>query len=197
MANEYVSKVVLSNGTTLIDLTGDTVTASDVLSGVTAHGKDGAPITGTCTYDSDTSDDTAAVSEILSGKTAHARGALLTGTMTNNGAQTGSITTKAQQVTIAQGYHDGSGKVSIDSAEQAKLIATNIREGVTVLGVTGTMSGTEEVNAQTVNVTPNFTAQTIVPDGTQDYNYLAQVNVAAIPVTETDNAAGGITLTIG
>ena len=100
MANEYVSKVVLSNGTTLIDLTGDTATAATVLSGSTFHDKSGAPITGTCTYDSDTSDDTAAVSEILSGKTAHARGALLTGTMANNGAQTGSITTKAQQVTI-------------------------------------------------------------------------------------------------
>ena len=102
MANEYVSKVVLSNGTTLIDLTGDTATAATVLSGSTFHDKSGAPVTGTCTYDSDTSDDTAAVSEILSGKTAHARGALLTGTMANIGAQTGSITAKAQQVTISQ-----------------------------------------------------------------------------------------------
>ena len=121
MANEYASKVVLSNGTTLIDLTGDTATAATVLSGSTFHDKSGAPVTGTCTYDSDTSDDTAAVSEILSGKTAHARGALLTGTMTNNGAQTGSITTKAQQVTIAQGYHDGSGKVSIASASKDNI----------------------------------------------------------------------------
>ena len=106
MANEYVSKVVLSNGTTLIDLTGDTVTASDILTGVTAHDKSGASITGTCSYDSDTSDDTAAVGEILSGKTAHARGALLTGTMTNNGGVTGTISTKAGQYTVPQGYHD-------------------------------------------------------------------------------------------
>ena len=195
MANEYVSKVVLSNGTTLIDLTGDTVTASDVLSGVTTHGKDGAPITGTCTYDSDTSDDTAAVSEILSGKTAHARGALLTGTMANNGAQTGSITTKAQQVTIAQGYHDGSGKVSIASAEQAKIIATNIREGITILGVQGTMSGSEGVVAQAKSATPSWSQQVISPD--TGYTHLSQVTVAAIPIAYSDNAAGGQTVTIG
>ena len=148
MANEYASKVVLSNGTTIIDLTGDTVTAADLLTGVTAHDKSGAPVTGTCTYDSDTSDDTVAVAEILAGKTAHARGALLTGTMTNNGAQTGSISAKAQQVTIAQGYHDGSGKIGIATAEQDKIIATNIRQGVTILGVQGTMSGSEGVVAQ-------------------------------------------------
>ena len=195
MANEYVSKVVLSNGTTLIDLTGDTVTASDVLSGVTTHGKDGAPITGTCTYDSDTSEDTAAVSEILSGKTAHARGALLTGTMANNGAQTGSITTKAQQVTIAQGYHDGSGKVSIASAEQAKIIATNIREGITILGVQGTMSGSEGVVAQAKSATPSWSQQVISPD--TGYTHLSQVTVAAIPIAYSDNAAGGQTVTIG
>ena len=195
MANEYVSKVVLSNGTTLIDLTGDTVTASDVLSGVTAHGKDGAPITGTCTYDSDTSNDTAAVSEILSGKTAHARGALLTGTMANIGAQTGSITAKAQQVTISQGYHDGSGKVSIASAEQAKIIATNIRQGVTILGVEGTMSGSEGVNAQAKTATPSWSQQVISPD--TGYTHLSQVTVASIPIAYSDNAAGGQTVTIG
>lgn len=195
MANEYVSKVVLSNGTTIIDLTGDTVTAADLLSGVTAHDKSGAPITGTCSYDSDTSDDTAAVSEILSGKTAHARGVLLTGTMTNVGAQTGSITTKAQQVTITQGYHDGSGKVSIASAEQAKIIATNIREGITILGVEGTMSGSEGVVAQAKSATPSWSQQAISPD--TGYTHLSQVTVAAIPIAYSDNAAGGQTVTIG
>lgn len=195
MANEYVSKVVLSNGTTLIDLTGDTVTAADVLSGVTTHGKDGAPITGTCTYDSDTSEDTAAVGEILSGKTAHARGALLTGTMTNNGAVTGTISTVSGQYTVPQGYHDGSGKVSIASAEQAKLIATNIRQGVTILGVQGTMSGSEGVNAQSKSATPSWSQQTIQPD--TGYTHLSQVTVAAIPIAYSDNSAGGRTCTIG
>lgn len=195
MANEYASKVVLSNGTTIIDLTGDTATASDVLSGATFHDKSGAPVTGTCTYDSDTSDDTAAVGEILSGKTAHARGALLTGTMANNGAQTGNITTKSQQVTIAQGYHDGSGKVGIASAEQAKLIPQNIREGIEILGVEGTMSGSEGVVAQAKTATPSWSQQVISPD--TNYTHLSQVTVAAIPIAYSDNAAGGQTVTIG
>lgn len=195
MANTYNSKVVLSDGTVIMDLTADTVTASDLLEGVTAHGKDGAPITGTCTYDSDTSDDTAAVGEILAGKTAHARGAQLTGTMTNVGKQTGSISTKAQKVTITQGYHDGSGSVSISATEQAKIIANNIREGITILGVEGTMSGSEGVVAQAKTATPTWAQQVISPDS--GYTHLSQVTVAAIPITYADNAAGGKTVTIG
>lgn len=194
MANEYVSKVVLSNGTTLMDLTSDTITAASLLSGITAHDKSGAPITGTCTYDSDTSDDTAAVSEILSGKTAHARGTLLTGSMTNNGGVTGTISTKAGEYTIPQGYHDGSGKVSIASTEQAKIIAGNIKSGVQILGVTGTYSG-EAITAQTKSATPSWSQQTIQPDN--GYDYLSAVTVAAIPITYSDNSAGGQTVTIG
>lgn len=194
MANEYVSKVVLSNGTTLIDLTGDTISAADVINSKTFHDKSGAPLTGSCTYDADTSEDTAAVAEILSGKTAHARGALLTGTMPNNGAVTGTISTKAGQYTVPQGYHDGSGKVSIATAEQNKIIAGNIKSGVSILGVTGTYSG-EAITAQTKSATPTWASQTIQPD--EGYDYLSAVNVAAIPISYSDNSAGGRTCTIG
>ena len=195
MANSYNNKVVLASGEVLIDLTGDTVDAIHVLEGFTFHDKSGAPVTGTCTYDSDTSDDTAAVGEILSGKTAHARGALLTGTMPNNGAQMGSISTKEQEVIIAQGYHDGSGKVSILADEQAKLIPSNIREGITILGVEGTMSGSESVVAQARTVTPKFTQQVISPE--DGYTHLSQVTVYPITVSYSDNSAGGKTVTIG
>lgn len=193
MANQYVNKIIYG-GTTLIDLTQDTVTADKLAKNVTAHDKSGAVITGTSTLDSDTSDATAAVAEILATKTAYARGSKLTGTMPNNGSVTGIISTKAQNYTIAQGYHDGSGKVSISSTEQAKIIAENIRQGITILGVEGSMSGTEEVNAESPTVTPTLTAQTITPS--TGYNYLAQVTVNAIPYTETDNSAGGKTVTI-
>lgn len=195
MANSYNNKVVLASGEVLIDLTGDTVDAAHVLDGFTFHDKSGAPVTGTCTYDSDTSDDTAAVGEILSGKTAHARGALLTGTMPNNGAQMGSINAKTQEVIIAQGYHDGSGKVSISADEQAKIIPVNIREGITILGVEGTMSGSESVVAQARTVTPKFTQQVISPE--DGYTHLSQVTVQPITVTYSDNSAGGKTVTIG
>lgn len=195
MANQYINKVIYG-GNTLIDLTADTVTAADVLTGVKFHLPSGAAGTGTCAYDVDSSGATATVAEVLSTKTFAKGGQILTGTMPNRGAVTGSITTKAQEYTIAQGYHDGSGKVSIASTEQAKIIPQNIRDGVTILGVEGTMSGSEDVHAQTKTVTPAVTAQTVLPDS-PTYNYLTQVTVNAIPYTETDNAAGGKTVTIG
>ena len=194
MANQYVNKVVLGNGTTLIDLTADDVTAASVLSGMKFHLPSGAPSTGTCDYDADTSDATAVAAEILSGKTAYKAGAMLTGTMTNNGGVTGTISTVAGQYTVPQGYHDGSGKVGIDATEQLKIIAGNIKAGVTILGVLGTYSG-QGVSAQTKNATPGFAAQTILPD--TGYDYLSQVNLAAIPVAYADNSAGGQTCTIG
>lgn len=195
MANNSNINKVIYGGQTLIDLTADTVTADKILSGYTAHDKSGAIITGTNTYDSDTSEDTVAVAEMLSGKTAHARGTQLTGTMPNNGAVAGSISTVSGTYTVPQGYHDGSGVVAISSTEQAKIVAANIRSGVEILGVTGTMSGSEDVSAQTKVVTPTTSSQTITPD-TPTYNYLTQVTVSAISYVETDNAAGGVTVTI-
>lgn len=194
MANQYVNKVIYG-GNTLIDLTGDTVTEADVLTGVKFHLPSGANGTGTCAFDVDSSDCTATVAEVLATKTFAKGGSVLTGTMPNRGSVTGTISTKAQEYTIPQGYHDGSGKVSISSTEQAKIIASNIRSGVSILGVTGTMSGSEDVHAQAKTVTPTTASQTVLPD-TPTYNYLTQVTVNAIPYTETDNAAGGKTVTI-
>lgn len=194
MANQYNNKVVLSNGEVLIDLSGDTADAAHVLKGSTFHDKSGAPVTGACEYDSDTSDDTAAVAEILIGKTAHARGVKLTGTMPNNGAVSGTIASKAAAYTIPQGYHDGSGKVQISATEQAKIVAGNIKSGVELLGVTGTYGG-ESISAQAKTATPSFTQQVIQPDN--GYDYLSTVTVKAIPITYTDNSAGGKTVTIG
>lgn len=190
----HANKVIFG-GKTLIDLTGDSVTPEKLLAGAKAHDKSGATITGTCAFDVDSTDATVTEAEVLIGKTFYARGSKHTGAMPDNAGTKGTISTVDEKYQIAQGYHDGSGYAEIDPDEQAKIIPSNIRQGITLLGVTGTMSGTEDVQAETVDVTPSTTAQTITPS--EGYNYLAQVNVKAIPYVETENAAGGITVTIG
>lgn len=196
MADKLVNKVVLGSET-LIDLTVDDVAASDVLTGKKFHLPSGAAGVGTCPYDANTTDATATAAEILSGKTAYKAGAKVTGTMTNVGAQTSpKITSKAQTVSITKGYHDGSGGIGIDSTEQAKIIASNIRNGVEILGVTGSYTGSELIKATTGSATPELTAQTVLPSDVGDYDYFTQFTVSAIPVTRVDNAAGGVTVTI-
>lgn len=197
---KYVNKVVYG-GETLIDISKDnTVTAETLLSGSKGWGSDGAPVIGTCTYDSDTKDATAKAAEILSGKTAYVNGTKITGSMANNGSVTRNITTVAQSVAIPVGYHDGSGSVSIATTEQAKLIPENIRENVTILGVVGTMSGSESENPQddkvvSPNVTKTSSPKIVTPD--EGYTCLRQVTVNSVPYNESENAAGGITVTIG
>ena len=188
-----VNKIIYG-GNTLLDLTGDTVTADKILEGFTAHDKTGNTITGNCKFDVNSQDATIAVAEMLDGKTAYARGAKLIGTMPNNGAVNGTISTKTGSYTIPQGYHDGSGKVAISSTEQAKIIAGNIKSGVTILGIEGTYSGAS-INAQSKTVTPTTSQQTIQPD--VGYDYLSGVTVNAIPYVESANSAGGTTVTIG
>lgn len=194
MAN--YSKIIYA-GKTLIDLTQDTVTADKLLVGTTAHGADGALVTGTCTWDADTKDATATAAEILVGKTAYKNGAKVEGTMPNNGAVAGKISAKDEQYTVPMGFHDGSGVVEIAEAEKAKLIPENVREGVTLLGVVGTMSGTEDAVAEQKEVTPSTEEQVILPDQESGFNYIAQVTVKPIPYVETTNEAGGLTVNIG
>ena len=194
MANQYVNKVVIG-GETKLDLTGDTVVPEKLAQGYKAHDKSGAPIVGTNTFDADTSDAPAAAAEILNGKTAYVAGNKITGTMPNKGAVAGEISNKDTDFTIPAGFHDGSGKVGISSTEKQKLIAENIKTGISILGVVGSYGG-EEIKSQTnKNVTPTFAEQVITPDS--GYDYLSQVTVAAIKVTKTDNAAGGVTVTVG
>lgn len=193
MATKQVNKVVYGNRT-LIDLTSDTVTNDKILSGFTAHDKSGTIITGTCDFDVNSTDATVAVAEILDGKTAYARGAKLVGTMPNKGAVNGAITTKEEQFTIPTGFHDGSGKVGIDTTEKSKIIAANIKEGVTILGVTGTLAPASGVKAQSKTITPGIDEISVLPD--EGYDYLSTVTVSAIPTSESDNSAGGVTFTI-
>ena len=193
--NQYVNQVGLADGTILIDLTTDTAVASDVKSGRYFHLATGERVQGTNTYDSDTTDANATASEILSGRTAYVNKNKITGEMTNNGAVSGTISTKAGTYTVPAGYHSGLGTVGISSTEQAKIIAGNIKAGIEILGVTGSYSG-EAVEVTSVSVTPYLTSQTILPPS--GYDYISQVNVAPIYYSESPAAqGGGIVVTIG
>lgn len=187
-----VNKVIFG-GDTLMDISDTTAQASDVQSGKYFYDNHGVKTEGTSTYDSDTTDANALAAEILNGRTAYVNKNKVTGSMPNNGGVTGTISTKAGQYTVPQGFHDGSGKVSISSTEQAKIIAGNIKAGIQILGVTGNYSG-ESATAQAKTVTPTTSQQTVLPD--QGYDYLSQVTVNAIPYTETPNTYG-TTVTIG
>lgn len=77
--------------------------------------------------------------DVLTGKTGYGSSGSVSGSMANNGGTGGTISTKAGTVTIPAGYTTG-GTVSISSTEQSKIIASNIKSGVTLLGVAGTLS---------------------------------------------------------
>lgn len=77
--------------------------------------------------------------DILDGKVGFGANGQVVGTMSNNGATGGSISTKAGTVTIPQGYTSG-GSVSIAASAVQDLVAANLLSGKTVLGVAGTLS---------------------------------------------------------
>lgn len=139
---------------------------------------------------SETSDATAKAASIKNGETAYVNGAKIEGTMPLNGAGGGTIANKDDVINIPEGHYSGGGTVVISSAEKAKLVANNIRQGVSVLGVTGSMSPSEGVNAQSKTVTPTKSSQVVQPDN--GYTHLTQVTVDAIPaayITTSDATA--------
>lgn len=87
----------------------------------------------------DTSSADATAADVLTGKKYYIGSGEATGSMANNGSTSGTISTKAGTVTIPAGYTSG-GTVAISSTEQAKIIAGNIKSGVTILGQAGSLS---------------------------------------------------------
>ena len=86
----------------------------------------------------DLTNDTVTADKLLEGITAHARnGEIITGSMTNHGAVNAAIDSLLGY-TIPAGFHDGNGTVTVDSADN--IIPKNIKSGVSILGVQGSLS---------------------------------------------------------
>lgn len=77
--------------------------------------------------------------DVLTGKTGYGSSGEVQGGMANNGSTSGTISTKAGTVSIPSGYTSG-GTVAISSTEQSKIVAGNIKSGVTLLGVAGSLT---------------------------------------------------------
>lgn len=88
-------------------------------------------------YDTASSNITSA--DVLTGKTGYGANGEVQGGMANNGSTSGTISTKAGTVSIPSGYTSG-GTVAISSTEQSKIVAGNIKSGVTLLGVAGSLT---------------------------------------------------------
>lgn len=136
--------------------------------------------------------------QVLNGIQFHApSGEIVQGTMPNHKDSGGLISNIDVPYTIPLGYYNGTGKVEIDPTEKEKLIATNIREGINVLGITGTMSDIAGMKNTDLNVIPKITEQVFIPTDLGNFNSIEQVTVAPIPILEKDNDYGGKTVTIG
>lgn len=195
--NPYVNKVVFG-ATTVMDISDTTADATKVLYGEKFYDRAGAPQTGSCTYDSDTTDADATAAEILLNKTAYVNKNKITGQMPNRGAVTLEIDDVNDELAISNGYHDGAGVAKLDATEKAKIVAGNIKKDITILGVTGTYEGAATPTSAAKTVTPYTTAKTYLPSGeSTPVDYYSQVTVNAISYTETDNASGGKTVQIG
>lgn len=179
----------------LIDLTKDTITPNVLLKGYTAHNATGDQINGTCDFDANTSGVTATPDSVLDGLKFIKDGEEKVGTMPMNGSANGVISDINTPYNIRYGHHDGGGTVDIAQTEKDKLIPENIRQGISILGVAGSMTGSEGVNAQSKEVVASNIEQIVLPD--IGYNYLSEVKVLPIPYRELENEAGGITVIIG
>ena len=104
-----------------------------------------------------TNDATATDSDVLANKTAYANGQKLYGSLPNKGEANIELTDLTPK-TVEKGYYSG-GTAKIADAESAKIIPENIKSGVTVLGVEGTLeSGSSASYSETVNNGGGLTA---------------------------------------
>ena len=106
----------------------------------------------------------------------------------NNEARTVTPTTSSQSLTVNSGY-SGNGTITVNavtSSIDSDIKATNIKSGVNILGVNGSVV---ELNGQTKTVSPTTSEQTITPDSPK--NGLTSVTVEAVTSSIDSNITAG------
>ena len=177
-----VNKVIYDD-TTLIDLTGDTVTAAKMLSGTTAHDKSGAVITGTiATKTSSNLSASGATVSVPAGYYASAA---------SKSVATGKATTPATTITQNPSISiNSAGKITA-SVSGTQSVTPTVSAGYVSSGTAGTITVSGSATKQLATwaaqtITPSTSSQTAVPAG---YYTTGNITVAAIPDNYVNPAA--------
>ena len=142
----------------------------------------------------------ATAAHILSGKKAYVDGNLITGNMTDRGAQTPSALNCGGSYTIPAGYHNGSGKVTANSlANQTKVDSgkTAVAAAQMLSGYQGWVNGSKisgsmaNQGAQNKTITPSASAQSYtIPAGY--HNGSGKISVPAVSNLSAANIKKGV-----
>ena len=139
----------------------------------------------------DVSATTAVAGDVLTGKVfTDADGVVTTGTMANNGTVTKTLDTTTKSVTIAKGYHSGSGSVSITTEEKS---ATPTKSTLEVVPTNGKVLSKVTV-AAIPDAYQDVTNVTATADKVLDGSVFVDSDGAEIEGTMPNNAAVSKTL---
>lgn len=154
--------------------------------------------TATSSGGTDTSDATVNASDVLADKIAYGASGRIVGSMKNNGSQTINVYSANTSYTISKGYHDGSGSVQISSADASKLIASNIKRGITILGVTGSYQGS--ASSSGIQVKTGTTTLTSIDTGLSSIDkfimYSDTISSEGLVNVVYDSSKSSVTLTV-
>lgn len=154
----------------------------------------------------DTSDATAAATDILDGKTAYISTGVTSGTMPNNGAVYKTLGTRGTSYTIPEGYHNGSGRVSIiteqkyvtpTESQQTITPSTSVRvlSEVTVYKIPSSYKNTSDATATADDIMSGKTAyadgEKVTGNFSLDSELSTQDNLISQIMTALEGKAGG------